>query len=508
MTASAPQSSRPSRRKVLTAALAGAATIAGTPLLAQAHDRLTRSLAAGGSFPEGVSSGVPRTSGAILWTRLAEVDTKTPMSLLVSRKPDLSSPVLATTVTADPTNDGCVHVPFAGGVPGEEYYYRFNTGDVASPVGRFRTLRPADSAEPVRIGFFTCQAFTGGYYAAHRHLAAEDLDMVVALGDYIYEGGGTGPGGRVDNIGFGELSQYRRKYELYRSDADLRNMHAAHSVVPIWDDHEYRNNWWREGYNGQLVPTAEFERQKQNALRAYFEHMPIPRFSGDPNRIYRSLRFGANAELFVLDTRSYRDAQPCGDGGFEVCPDVDEPGRKLLGRNQKKWLMNNIGRSKATWKVLGNQVMMMGMLVGEKGERAYLDTWDGYGAERTEVLSRIAKQTKDFVIVTGDDHDTFAGELWNTGFEENGTTRAGVEFVVPALSSGNTRSHTQEQNRLTRNGHLKLCDMFQHGYGVLELTASEAKFAFRQVDRSKPDAGVVSSYQYVVPKGTATLERV
>jgi alkaline phosphatase D len=247
--------------------------------------------------------------------------------------------------------------------------------------------------------------------------------------------------------------------------------------------------------------------------------MPVPRYSGDMTRTYRSLKLGRTVELFAIDNRQYKDDQPCDDGGSIICEAADAPGRSMLGAAQKSWLEDGLRSSGARWKVLANPNMMMGMVTGAAGERAFMDTWDGYGAERTELLSLAAERVSDLVVVTGDDHDTFTGELWDTGFapgtpgNPGGTRRAGVEFVVPSVSSTNTGdtkgvagAKTEEQKRLQYNPHLKQVDMRQHGYGVLEVTQDDATLAYRAVDKLHANAGVDTSYQVRTARGSSTVE--
>lgn len=514
-----------SRRSVLGALGAAGAAVAvpkaavGTPMLRQAPDR---NLTSGVRFPEGVMAGVPRTNGATLWARVPRglLDGDAQLALLVSKHEDLSSPAIVTGVTARKAVDGCVHFEATGLAAGEQYFYQFRGSDVASPIGRFRTLRPADSAEPVRIGFFTCQDYASGFYAAHRHLAAEDLDLVVCLGDYVYESPGIGAHGIDLNAYPQLLPQMREKYRFYRQDAELRKMHASHAFLPLWDDHEFRNNYTKNKWTVPIEPL--FQEKKRWAWQAWFERMPVPRPSAaDPTRHYRSLRLGRTVELFAIDTRQYRDDQPCNDGSSVACAEADHPQRTMLGAAQKTWLFDGLRTSGARWKLLANPNMLMGMLTGGAGQRAYMDSWDGYGAERTELLSMVADRVSDLVVVTGDDHDTFAGELWNTGFapgspgSPGGTKRAGVEFLVPSVSSSNTGDSkgaagatAEEQNRLSHNPHLKLVEMKQHGYGVLELNSDEAVLSYRRVDKLTPDAGVRTSFRVRVrvPRGSGTLE--
>ncbi|WP_433012821.1 alkaline phosphatase D family protein [Kribbella sp. CA-294648] len=501
------------------AAAPASAWSTGTPRLRTAADA-SPTLVRGATFPEGIMAGVPRTDGATLWTRVpcGVFDGDAELAVVVSQQRDLSRPEIVATVIAEKRWDGCVHFPATGLTAGAEYFYQFRGQDTVSPVGRFQTLRPADSNQPVRIGFFTCQGFTEGYYATHRHLAAEELDLVVGLGDYVYEATVPGVRGIDLNLYPQVLSSMRAKYTLYRSDPNLRAMHAQHAFLPLWDDHEFRNNYSKDNWT---LPELFFQEKKSAAWHAWFERMPVPRYGGDLTRTYRSLKLGRTVELFAIDNRQYKDDQPCEDGGSIVCAAADAPARSMLGPAQKTWLKDGLRSSGARWKVLANPNMMMGMVTGAAGERAFMDTWDGYGAERTELLSLAAERVSDLVMVTGDDHDTFAGELWDTGFapgspgagNPGGTRRAGVEFVVPSVSSTNTGdtkgvtgAKAEEQKRLQYNPHLNLIDMRQHGYGVLEVTQDEAKLAYRAVNRLQANAGVSTSYQARTARGSSTVE--
>lgn len=502
-------------------------TSAATPALLTAADRA--GLDPSPVFPEGVLAGVPRTDGATLWTRVprSSTDSNATLALLVSRDPAFTRPEIVTTVEARAAANGAAHFNAVGLRAGEQYFYQFRGRDTASPIGRFQTLRPADSTQPVRIGFFTCQGLSDGYYAAHRHLAAEDLDLVVCLGDYVYEAHdpeGVRPTNQLNNYPQ-TLEGFRAKYTEYRQDELLREMHQRHAFLPMWDDHEFRNNYDTKDWTMPAEPL--FEQKKAWAWQAWFEHMPVPRFNGDPTRTYRSMRLGSTAQFFATDTRQYRDDQPCGDNfgglaGAAVCTDADNPNRTMLGSTQKSWLLDGLRKSSARWKLLANQNMLMGMVVGDQGERAWLDTWDGYGAERTELLTA-ASRVENFLVITGDDHDTYGGELWNTGFAPGttsgaqvnpaGTRRAGVEFVVPSVTSTNTgdasgaeAARAEERSRLGHNPHLKLADMVGHGYGALELGSTAARFEVRVVDKLNPDAGVTTQYTRTVQAGTASIQ--
>jgi alkaline phosphatase D len=501
--------------------------LAGAPVLLLAPDRagaLTRQA----EFPEGVMAGLPRTDGATLWTRVpggGPVD----LALLVSRRADLARPDQALPVRTEPGADGTVHVNVTGLQPGEEYHYQFRSAHSASDVGRFRTLRPADSRAPVRIGFFACQAYTEGFYAAHRHLAAEDLDLVVCLGDYVYEASYPGVRGLDLNLWPQTLHAMRRKYTAYRRDPDLRAMHARHAFVPMWDDHEFRNNYHRGGWSFPLVlgdlaaldRLTPHQRRMRWAWRAWFEHMPVPRVPRDPLRTYHKLRLGRTVELFTQDCRQYRDPQPCAGGLSPApCPEADAP-RTMLGERQAAWLLGGLRSSRATWKVLANADMMVGLAVGADGVRHSTDAWDGYGAERRRILSAAA-DAGNVVVVTGDQHESYAAELWDTGFAPGSATgaqanpagrrRASVEFVVTSVTSANTGDQhgtaavaAEAAKRAQLNPHIRYADLSSHGYAVLEAGAEELRFAYRFVDRLTRDAPVTAGPAFHVAPGTPRL---
>ncbi|WP_067823891.1 alkaline phosphatase D family protein [Nocardia inohanensis] len=539
-----------SRRALLggsaAALLAGVAAArpahASGPMLRRARDAQP-GLVRDPHFANGVTAGVPRTDGITLWTRVtAEPAAVTPLrepallvpngpaagdigdlAVIVSRRADLSDPEVVTTVAVDPGADGTARLEVSGLRPGEEYFYQFRGAGAESPTGRFRTLRPADSREPVRIGWFACQDFASGYYGAHRLLGDEELDLVVCLGDYVYENSyPAGPRGTDLNLYPQTLDRMREKYRVHRSDPDLHYMHSRHAFVPIWDDHEFRNNYWSGGWTpGPLAEVdrllSDFQQKKQWAWQSWFEYMPVPRFSEDPLRTHRTLRLGRTVELFAPDVRRFRDVQGCGDSMRPVvCADADDPARSMLGRAQADWLIDGISESSAQWRVLANANMMMGMVVADDGSRAWLDTWDGYGAERARVLSAAAQRGPNLVVVTGDDHDAYAGELWDTGFAPGvtsgaqantpGARRAGVEFVVPSLTSPGTGHHDEEALRKGHNPHLRYANMATHGYGVLEAGADEARFHFREVPIETPEPRTTSTVSFRVPSGTPALE--
>jgi alkaline phosphatase D len=334
--------------------------------------------------------------------------------------------------------------------PREEYFYRFTAGGEDSPVGRFRTAPAADSRDTVKFAFFSCANYAHGYFNAYERMAREDdLDFVINLGDYLYSEAyhsrADGTGVRDDRIGRERasvvrealsLSDYRRKYELWRSDPALRRMHANFPMVSIWDDHEVQNNYaGAAGPSGGLPPEERYSEARQDVgYRAWFENMPLFPVTRGTQRIHRALRFGRHVELVMLDERQYRADQPCGD--LEASEDCAgrRDGRAFLGTSQKRFLKDRLRASRATWKVIGNEVPMMPIKVGPE---RYLtqDPWHGYLGDREEVIAHIRdRRIADVVFVTGDIHSFVAGDVRPGESTDPGDTVA-TEFIGGGITS-------------------------------------------------------------------------
>lgn len=530
----APPSPGLTRRRLL---VAGGAALAGSgafPLTSVAARARRSPLARAGRFGSGVAAGLPTERGALLWTRLDELGERTApgrerLRWEVADDPGFGRVLLDGVVDASSLRDGTARVQVASPrlEPGRPYWYRFATRTTSSRIGRFTTLRPADSAEPVRIAFFSCQRYEHGWFTPQALLARDDVDLVVSLGDYLYEEDATPisperrdtsglPNGHVET-----LAQFRARHRTYRSDERLQDMHAAHAVVSIWDDCEVEGNWAGEGPSSGPSPVGEravpFAEKRRNGILAYFEWMPVPRPRGvDRFKVYRSLRLGRHAELFLLDTRQYRDPQPCGDVSFDSgppCATVDAP-RKRLGDAQKAWLKDRVPASDATWKVLGNAQMMMALDVAP-GLPSQVDDWAGYGAERREVLEHFrARGVRNLTSIVGDVHSYFAGDLHTTGRIDG--RRVGTEFVgasvshrsltLPGLSK--EQSDLITGNLTLTNPHLRFADFRRHGYAVLEARAQELRVDFKGVSTVRsPTADPVAVASFRVADGRPVVER-
>jgi alkaline phosphatase D len=484
----------------------------------------------GARFTESVASGQQATNGITLWTKLSGVERTARLQVEISRDEDFRSVLYRQDVVADAERGFAVHHRAEHPVlrPGEQFFYRFFTCDESSPVGRFRTARPADSAEPVRIGFFSCQAYEAGFYTAHAGLANEpDLDLVVCLGDYIYERPFYDDTGvREDRLGAnrdGEvqtLDEYRAKYALYHSDQRLLEVRRKFPMIAIWDDHEVEDNYAadRPGDATRQVRVPFLERRTAG-YRAFFEHMPRVRVAEEPDRTYGSIPLGRNAELFLMDQRQYRDDQPCGDEFFVPCPEADAPGRTMLGAAQKAWFKERVAASPAAWKVVASQVMFMA-LDGPARNGINKDQWDGYGAERAEILQHVADaRVQGLTFVTGDIHTFFAGNVTPTGRQGLPTDPPPVatEFVGGSVTSEGILPEAGREGSallvdtaiLANNPHIKYANEVFKGYGVLEAYPRELRVAFRAARTVKQDTSdVFDLVRFRVDRERPEVERV
>jgi alkaline phosphatase D len=484
----------------------------------------------GGRFAEGVASGDPSPNAVTLWTRLHDVEGRGTVEVEVARDRGFRRVVARDLVRTSAASAHSVKARVGGLRPHEEYWYRFSTRGGESPVGRFRTALPPDSHETVRFAFFSCQDWTFGLYNAHRLLAKEDIDFVVNLGDYIYaeayHAAGDGMGGvRTDPVGVSEtLEQYRAKYALYRTDPALRRVHSLFPMVSIWDDHEVEDNYaGGAGPNGGLPPESHYTAARRDAAyRAFFESIPTFAVKRGTNRIYQAMRFGRNVDLIIPDERQYRANQPCGDAGLaEPCADLDDP-RAFLGRRQMSFVKKRLSRSRAAWKVIANEVMIMPTIY-PGGQYIGFDAWQGYPRERTELLQHIRREKiEDVVFVTGDIHTFVAGDVRvdnddkrpvATEFVGGSITSQGPGEggggVIPGADPNNPHTPQAIIDLLQQaNPWVKNADLDHHGYGLVKASAKSFRCTFRRVDtvkRASTRALPADGFAYQVRRGHPSI---
>jgi alkaline phosphatase D len=484
----------------------------------------------GGRFAQGVLSGDPTPNGITLLTLLDDVEGSGSVHLEVATDAGFRKVVASRSIATSGARNHSVKARLTGLKPYERYFYRFETAGKHSPVGRFQTALPADSTQPVRFAFFSCADFTHGYYNAYEAMAAEDVDFIVNLGDYIYaesyHSKKNGTGVRDDTTST-SLAGYRDKYALYRTDPALRSVHAKFPIVSIWDDHEVQDNYaGGAGPTGGLAKDLHYSNvRRKAAYKAFFEAMPF--FPQGTSRIYRSLSFGRTVDLIMLDERQYRGDQPCGDA-FAAPPCADFAGpRPFLGSAQMGWAKQRLKASQAAWKVVGNEVMIMNT---KAGPNTYLgfDSWQGYHAEREDLLAFIQQQgVKDVIFVTGDIHTFVAGDVRT---QDSTGTNAAIEFVGGSITSaglgesdldlgGGVVIKGDDQHPSTPpavidglksfNPWIDAADFDHHGYGLV--TASQTTFDCTlkrmQTIKSKSRAMLPSTgFHYSVARGQQSIK--
>lgn len=473
------------------------------------------------AFLHGVASGDPGPDRVILWTRVSPPDLtvrSVDVDWVVASDVSFTETVAGGTVATGPEQDFTINIDALGLEPGKQYYYRFESGTALSPVGRTKTL-PVGSIDHLRLGVASCANYPGGYFHAYRYLAErEDLDVVLHLGDYLYEyqnhyfGDGE-PLGRVPdpNHELVSLEDYRRRHSQYKQDPDLQAVHSKHGFITIWDDHEIANDAYRGGaQNHQSEHEGLYADRRSAAVQAYLEWMPIrqpaslaaddaassnavsgPTTSNedvapDP-QIYRSFEFGDLLQLTMLDARLIgRDAQithPCD------VPAAMSDERSMLGEVQETWLLSELRRfnqSTALWCVLGQQVMLGQLSDVTTSCIADPDQWDGYGASRNRLLDFIDSEAIDnVVILTGDAHSSWAMDIAKDPFNAqtydpgSGDGSLAVEFVVPGISSaGPGGDSTQLANS---HPHVRYAELTRQGYVVLDVTRERAQAQWHYV---------------------------
>lgn len=526
-------------------ALAGSAVVRSATVLA-ATDSL---------FQHGVASGDPLSDRVIIWTRVSptrpgtvavlwEVALDARFSRIIRRGRVLTGEDIDYTVKAD-----VLGLPAAA-----RLYYRFRADGQLSPVGRTRTL-PAGAVEQVKLAVFSCSNYPAGYFHVYAEAARlEDLHAAIHLGDYIYEypRGGYASGdaaalGRVSEPA-GEiltLDDYRIRHAQYRTDPDLQALHAALPVIAVWDDHEIANDTWRDGAeNHSEGLEGLFTERRAAAIKAYHEWMPTRVADpAQPERIYRSFRFGNLLSLHMLDTRVIgRDRQmdyadyfgATGFDGARFADDLADPNRTLLGVEQNDWLGLQLAQSDTTWDLLGQQVLMGRMnipaplVLGQISFSAYsalvvkaqtapatltpqeqavlaqpaipynLDAWDGYAVARETVLGTARALDKNLVVLSGDTHNAWASDL-----ADYAGRAVGVEFATPGVTSPGFEEYFPSENPLAVAagltqiiGPLQYADTARRGFMIVTATQDACRCEWRYVS-------TVKSHSYVLQQGPA-----
>lgn len=517
---------------------------------------------AGETFSQGIASGDPLTHGITLWTRVnpKRHSKSIPIAYEIAAERDFSHPLLRGVSLVDAATDFTCKVQLTNKselLPFRTYYYRFIYKRCASPVGRFKTLPAADAdVAKIRFAFISCQDYTNGYYTALAHLAEEDLDFVVHLGDYIYEtvADPSFQSGQVrplqlpsGNPRAETLDDYRFLYKTYRSDANLQRVHQQFAFIPVWDDHEFANDCYREFDTDTNNEASNHAPQRRmDANQAWAEYMPAgpvfhpARAPLESLNIYRSFVFGNLLELVMTDERLYRDGPPCGLESTQRyltpgCAAMRDPQRTMLGEAQREWFIDTLSRSGRAWKIWGNQVMAMqlkilqsyaGLLLPQNPPSSdlyfTLDQWDGYQHERAELLGELRDLgVTNLITITGDIHTYMAGHL-KVNFNDPLEPPVGVEFICGSITSANFGELATFGNGIpvpsavdvsavmrASNPHIQYLNSFTHGYNLLELTSERAMCTMKAVSTIKaPSATIETLKQFRVIRGRTQIEDV
>ncbi|MEM6494200.1 MAG: alkaline phosphatase D family protein [Pseudomonadota bacterium] len=483
----------------------------------------------GRGFTHSVASGEPQATSVLLWTRYV-ADQDTTLEWQISTSEDFAKPIAEGRVTAIPTRDWCAKAVATGLAPDRWYFFRFVAPDgVMSPVGRTRTLPQGPTAR-FRMAVFSCANYGFGWFNAYAHaVEANDCDLALHLGDYIYEyGGGTYPsvGQRHTDRDLEPqneiltLADYRLRYATYRADPDLQRLHQVMPMIMVWDDHESANDSWKDGaQNHQSDTEGDWATRKAIAKRVYREWMPI---SDEP---YAAYDVGDLATLFRIDTRlegreeqfsvekvlkgeADPDAMAASLNAFAT-GDYLDPERQILGAAQEEWLSAGLAASRArgiTWQVLVQQVLIgkqkapkalfaaipdnlpdylrrrleAGKLARAAGLPSNMDAWDGYPAARDRLFAASLEADANLVVLAGDTHNA-----WNFDLAHKGE-KVGVEFGTSSVSSpglenylGMVPPQVLAAALVVENEELLWADTSQRGYMVLDLTPSAATSEWR-----------------------------
>lgn len=499
-------------------------------------------------FTLGVASGSPASDSVVIWTRLESPELLGTSGSSHAMKPGVTVQwevahdaqfkqiVQRGQTQAVPELGFSVHVEVMALQPERWYFYRFTSGSARSRVGRTRTLPTPDAmVNRLRLGYASCQRWEHGFYSAWRHMRDEHLDLVMFLGDYIYEyPGALNPVRSVTGGWVNSLADYRQRHALYKTDPDLQAMHANCPWAITWDDHEVQNDYagLQEGNGGPdwlNWNALIFSERRAAAYQAFYENMPLRSsvltralqgLAQAPElRIYNRFQYGQLATLNLLDARQYRSPQACtrnaNPGASTVdplrCDSWQDPSRTLLGDAQERWLTQSLQQSNAIWNVIAQQTLFgQRDLKTGSGQLLWNDSWDGYPAARRRLTDSLHKSAvPNPVIFGGDAHENWVGYV-KADYERVASQRLGVEFCGTSISSrsgGNART----AERLAENPHFVFADAQRHGYGVAEFTTQAMTTSLRVVtDVTDQNSGIETLARFVVPKvqpGGAVIEK-
>jgi alkaline phosphatase D len=514
------------RRQVLRA-LASAASV--TTLAAFSHTAWSKARGPrlrSNPFVLSIASGFPTATTVVLWTKLLpepqQPDGGLPTGDITLRY-DIASDermrhvLRRGSVTAQAQWAHSVHLELAHLEPARDYFYRFTLGDYQSPIGRTRTL-PARSAKPnaLHIAVANCQHYEHGHFAAYRHMAATVPDLILHLGDYIYEGARDDKRIRQHTGGLCRtLEDYRARYALYQHDASLQAAHAAAPWLCTWDDHEVANDY-SGVHSGRADDPAEFLARRAAAYQAYFEHLPLPPSAAPRNgnvALYARRQLGNLLTVHMLDQRQYRSAQACplpnrpgGNRVNETCADLADETRTMLGAEQEAWLSQGLATARSQWTLFAQGTLMAHLDEQSGPGRQYgTDAWNGYPQARRHLLADIQQhRVANPVVLAGDIHAFMANHITAEPTDPASAPLA-TEFVATSISS-DPRPQAQLDTWRTENPNIQFAEGRYRGYLDMHLTPQTLRADLISVsDVNLPNASAERLRSFTVESGRAVI---
>lgn len=528
--------------------LAGASVAVSTGLAGCVSSTSAKSNAV---FTHGVASGDPLQSAVIIWTRALPESPSVKADVLweVADDSNFSNVIASGNVEAAANNDFTVKVDVTGLSPDNEYFYRFVSANSVSPIGLTKTL-PAENVDKVTFGIFSCSNYPAGFFTPYMEASKDDaIDYVLHLGDYIYEYDGQGYAtehakeiGRTfapdNDTELYTLTDYRKRYALYRTDEGLLALHQKKPFIVVWDDHEITNDTYKDGAENHQEDEGDFYARRAAAVQAYYEWLPIrPPFGEERLEIYRQFTFGKLLDLYMLDTRvlardkqleysHYRDSETKAFNQEGFVKDISNPTRGLLGDTQRNWLNTAMQNSNAKWQILGQQLLIGRMLFpvsifngvpredipshvntlanlkrkqmqgGELSEQELamvdtvmpynLDAWDGYPVERERLLAQLKQLNKPVIALAGDTHNA-----WHNALTLEDGTFVATEIATPGVTSPGMEHYLSMDDAAAKTlaedlplliKDLAYCNLHQRGFLSLEVTDSQAVATWNFVD--------------------------
>ncbi len=483
----------------------------------------------GDLFTLGVASGDPVSDGFVLWTRLAPMPLEASGGLSapvdvtwqVSEDESFSTILKAGQARATAEWAHSVHAEVAGLRPLRPYFYRFIANGQTSPVGRAKTAPMLGApVDKLRFGVASCQHFEQGFFNAYADMVEQDPDLIIHLGDYIYESSWGPQVRRQASVEAETLSDYRMIHAQYKLDPALQAAHAHAPWLFIWDDHEVVNDYANLA-DENYMPVEQFRARRAAAYKAYYEHMPVRLRSkphGEHMRLHDYFHYGNLMTMALTDARQYRDDQACQTperGGasladLETCTALNDPARSMFGKAQERWLMPSFARSGATWEVIAQPTLFSRLFQKSRDGRpgAWNDGWDGYPATRSMILDAVAqRKPKNFISIGGDMHSWWQADL-KADYNDPASQTLGAEFVTTSVTA-HSYAYNRFMGMLPDNPHIHFFDDRKRGYSIMEVTPERWTVHMREMTSIyTPDARGETRKTFVVETGNPAAMEV